>query len=136
MADKKTEKLSKIEELITEIEGLTVLELNELTKALEEKFGITAAGVGAGLLAASASPTEAAAEPEEKSEYNIELTAAGDQKIAVIKAIRQINQNLGLKEAKELVESAPKVVAEGVKKEAAEEAKKALEEAGATVTLK
>ena len=125
-----------IEGLIKDIESLSVLELNELVKALEEKFGVSAA-----LSAAQAPLSGAAAQPEaeaqeEKSEYDVILAAAGDQKIKVIKAVREINQQLGLKEAKELVESAPKTVLEKAKKDDAAEAKKKLETAGAKVELK
>lgn len=125
---------SKIKGIISEIEGLTVLELNELVKALEEKFGVSAAAMTAP--AAAPATTEGEAKAEEKSEYDVILAAAGDQKIKVIKAVREINQQLGLKEAKELVESAPKTVVEKAKKEDAEEAKKKLEAAGAKVELK
>jgi large subunit ribosomal protein L7/L12 len=128
------EKTSKIENIIKEIEGLTVLELNELVGALEEKFGVSAAA-----MAAPAAPAAAEGETgqtEEKAEYDVVLAAAGDQKIKVIKAIREINQQLGLKEAKELVESAPKTVVEKAKKEDAAAAKEKLEEAGAKVELK
>ncbi len=110
------------------------MELSELVKGVEEKFGVSAMPVmAAGTPAAGgAAPAEAA---EEKSEYNVVLTASGEQKIAVIKAVREIKQDLGLKEAKDLVDAAPKEL--GVMKKAdAEEAKKKLEEAGATVELK
>ncbi len=127
------EKKSNLEGIISEIEGLTVLELNELVKSLEEKFGVSAATMAAPAPTSSAQPEAAA---EEKSEYDVILAAAGDQKIKVIKAVREINQQLGLKEAKELVESAPKTVLEKAKKEDAEAAKKKLEEAGAKVELK
>lgn len=118
----------KLQDLITKIEGLSAVELAELVKALEEKFGISAAapsaaGAGAGAAAA-----------EEKDSYNVNLKAAGDQKINVIKVVREIT-GLGLKEAKDMVDGAPKVIKEGLKKEEAEEAKKKLEEAGATVEL-
>lgn len=128
------EKKSKIEEIIKDIEGLTVLELNELVKDLEEKFGVSAAAVVAPATAAGEQP--AAEAQEEKSEYDVILAAAGNEKIKVIKAVREINQQLGLKEAKELVESAPKTVLEKAKKEDAEAAKKKLEAAGAKVELK
>jgi len=129
---------SKIEDIIKEIEGLTVLELNELVKALEEKFGVSAAlsAAQAPLSGAAAGAQPEAEAAEEKSEYDVILAAAGDQKIKVIKAVREINQQLGLKEAKDLVESAPKPVLQKVKKEEAEEAKKKLEAAGAKVELK
>jgi len=124
----------KVNKIIEEVEKLSVMELSELVKGLEEKFGVSAMPVmAAGAPAAGgAAPAEAA---EEKSEYNVVLAASGDQKIAVIKAVREIKQELGLKEAKDLVDAAPKEL--GVMKKAdAEEAKKKLEEAGATVELK
>ena len=114
------------------VEKMTVLELNDLVKALEEKFGVSAS---APVAVAAAAPAEAAP-AEEKSEYDVVLSSAGENKIAVIKVVREINQSLGLVEAKTLVESAPKVLLESVKKEAAEEAKKKLEGAGAKVELK
>lgn len=129
----------KIQGLIKTIEGLTMLEVNELVKALEEKFGVTAAPVafGAGAVPAAAGPSETqAAEAEEKTSFNVVLVATGGNKIGAIKAVREINPNLGLKEAKDLVEAAPKVVVEGVKKEVAEEARKKLEASGAKVELK
>lgn len=132
------EKKSNTEGIVSEIEGLTVLELNELVGALEEKFGVSAATMAAGPASGGpAAPAEGGAgEVEEKAEYDVVLAAAGDQKIKVIKAVREINQQLGLKEAKELVESAPKTVVEKAKKEDAEAAKKKLEDAGAKVELK
>ncbi len=118
------------DELISQIEKMTVVELAELVKALEEKFGISAAmPVAPG---GAAAPAEAV---EEKTSFNVFLKSAGEQKINVIKAVREINQALGLKEAKDLVDGAPKMVKEGLKKEEAEEAKKKLEAAGATVEL-
>lgn len=136
MTDKET-KLSKNAEKVMElVETMTVLELNDLVKALEEKFGITASApmmMGAMPAAGSA----AAAEPEEeKTEFDVVLAAAGANKINVIKAVREINPALGLVEAKNLVEAAPKTLLEGAKKEVAEEAKKKLEAAGAKVELK
>ncbi|MCR4277857.1 MAG: 50S ribosomal protein L7/L12 [Candidatus Berkelbacteria bacterium] len=124
----------KTDKLIDQIAELSVMELSELVKAIEEKFGVSAMPVmAAGAPAAGgAAPAEAA---EEKSEYTVVLSASGEQKIAVIKAVREIKQDLGLKEAKDLVDAAPKEL--GVMKKAdAEEAKKKLEEAGATVELK
>jgi len=124
---------SKVEKLLKEIEELKVLELNELVKALEEKFGVSAAPMAV----AAAAPAAAGAAPtEEKSTFDVVLTDAGANKLQVIKAVREIDQALGLIEAKKLVESAPKEVAKGVKKDAAEEAKKKLEAAGAKVELK
>lgn len=121
------------EKFIETIEKMSVLELSELVKALEEKFGVSAAmPVMAGVAAAPAGEEE---KKEEKTTFTVELTAAGGQKINVIKALREVT-TLGLKEAKDLVEAAPKVVKEGVAKEEAEEVKKKLEAAGATVSIK
>lgn len=134
--DKKVEsKLpANLQKLVDEIEKLSVLEVADLVKALEDKFGVSAA---APMMVAGAAPAGAAAEPvEEKDAFDVVLAAAGSNKIAVIKAVRTLNQSLGLKEAKDLVEAAPKTVVEGAKKEDAEAAKKTLEEAGATVELK
>ena len=117
-------------EFIDAIKELSVLELNELVKACEEEFGVSAA---AGVVVAAAG-AEVAAE-EEKDEFDVELTAAGASKVKVIKAVREIT-GLGLKEAKELVDGAPKVVKEGVSKAEAEEIKAKLEGEGAEVTLK
>lgn len=118
------------------VEKMNVLELNDLVKALEEKFGVTASApvmMGGMMPAAGA----AAAEPvEEKTEFDVVLASAGENKINTIKAVREINPALGLVEAKNLVESAPKTILEAAKKEAAEEAKKKLEAAGAKVELK
>lgn len=119
---------AKFKKLVDEVEKMTVLELNELVKVLEKKFGVSAQ-------AAAAAPVAAAAAGEEKSEFNVELTAMGDQKIAVIKVVKEVLA-LGLKEAKDLVESAPAMLKEGVKKETAEEWKKKIETAGGKVTLK
>ena len=127
---------SKIEGIIKEIEGLTVLELNELVKALEEKFGVSAAAMAVPPTGQAGQNEGEATATEEKSEYDVILAAAGGEKIKVIKAVREINQKLGLKEAKELVESAPNPVLEKAKKEDAETAKKKLEEVGARVELK
>ena len=118
------------QEIIEVIKGLSVLELNDLVKACEEEFGVSAA---AGVVVAAAGAGAAAA--EEKSEFDVELTEAGDQKVKVIKVVREIT-GLGLKEAKDLVDGAPKVVKEQASKEEAEEIKKKLEEVGAKVTLK
>ncbi|MEI8232791.1 MAG: 50S ribosomal protein L7/L12 [bacterium] len=124
--------MSDLNALVEQIEKLSVLEVAELVKALEEKFGVSAA---APVMAAGAAPVAAAA-VEEKDAFDVVLTAAGANKIGVIKAVRELNQTLGLKEAKDLVEAAPKTVIEGAKKEDAEAAKKKLEDAGATVELK
>ena len=118
------------QEIIEVIKGLSVLELNDLVKACEEEFGVSAA---AGVVVAAAGAGAAAA--EEKTEFDVELTEAGDQKDKVIKVVREIT-GLGLKEAKDVVDGAPKVVKEQASKEEAEEIKKKLEEVGAKVTLK
>lgn len=124
----------KIQKLISEIEKLSVLELAELVKALEEKFGVTAA---APVAAAAAPATAADAAPvEEQSSFTVVLKEGGANKIAVIKALREINPNFGLKEAKDLSEKPGAVIAENVNKAAAEEAKTKLTTAGATVELK
>ena len=117
-------------EFIDAIKELSVLELNDLVKACEEEFGVSAA---AGVVVAAAGAGAAAA--EEKSEFDVELTEAGDQKVKVIKVVREIT-GLGLKEAKDLVDGAPKVVKEQASKEEAEDIKKKLEEVGAKITLK
>ncbi len=117
--------------ILEEIKSLTILELADLVKALEEEFGVSAAPVA---VAAAPAAGEAAA-AEEKTEFDVVLTAAGDGKLAVIKAVREIT-GLGLKEAKELVEGAPKAVKTGVAKAEAEEIKNALTAAGATVEIK
>jgi len=124
------------EELIKEIEGMTVLELAELVKAMEEHFGVSAAAPVA--VAAAAIPgaaTEAGAPAEEQTEFTVMLTEIGPSKINVIKAVREITQ-LGLKEAKDLVDATPKAVKEGIGKEEAEAIKAKLTEAGATVEIK
>ena len=122
------------EDVIKFIESMTVLELSQLVKELEEKFGVTAAAPVAVAAAAAAGPVQQAA-AEEKTEFDTILTGFGENKIQVIKVIRQIT-SLGLKEAKDLVEAAPKPVLEKVKKEDADKAKEALEAAGAKVTVK
>ena len=124
----------KFKALVSEIEKMSVLELSELVKVLEEKFGVSAAApmMMAGVPAAGGEAGEAV---EEKSEFDIELVAAGDAKINVIKAVREITGK-GLKDAKDLVDAAPKVIKEKAPKAEAEEIKKKLEEAGATVNLK
>ena len=121
------------DQILEAIENMTVLELSELVKAMEEKFGVSAAAPVAVAAAGGAAP--AAAGGEEKSEFTVVIAAAGDKKIIVIKAVREAT-GLGLKEAKELVDGAPKPVKENVGKAEAEELKKKLEEAGATVELK
>lgn len=127
-------KLSK-DDLISAIEDMSVLELNDLVKALEDKFGVVAAAPAAAAPTAAAPAEGGEAAGEEQSTFNVILANSGANKISVIKAVREINPNLGLKEAKDLVDQAPKPVIEGVNKEAAEEAKKKLTEAGATVEL-
>ena len=119
------------QELIDAIKELTVLELNDLVKACEEEFGVSAA---AGVVVAAAGAGAGAAE-EEKTEFNVELTEVGAEKVKVIKVVREIT-GLGLKEAKDLVDGAPKTVKEGASKEESEDIKKKLEEVGAKVTLK
>jgi len=121
------------DELITAIETMSVLELSELVSALEEKFGVSAAAPVA--VAAAGAPAGGEAAAEAKDAFDVVLTAAGDKKIQVIKAVREIT-GLGLKEAKDLVEAAPKAVKEGAATAEAEEMKAKLEEAGATVELK
>jgi len=116
---------------LTSLDAMTVLELNDLVKAIEEKFGVSAAAAAAPAAAGGA----AAAVAEEKTEFNVVLLEAGANKVSVIKAVREIT-GLGLKEAKDLVDGAPKPVKEGVSKADAETAKKKLEEAGAKVELK
>jgi large subunit ribosomal protein L7/L12 len=120
--------------LVGQIEKLSVLELSELVKVLEDKFGVSAA---APMMMAGGAPAGAAAAggAEEKDEFTVELTAAGDNKINVIKVVREVT-GLGLKEAKDIVDGAPKAIKENVAKAEAEELKKKLEEAGGTVTLK
>ena len=120
------------DQLIQEIESMTVLELANMVKALEERFGVSAQAVAVGGPAAGA-PAAAA---EEQTEFNVELTEAGANKLNVIKAVREIVSGLGLKEAKDLVDGAPKMVKEGASKEEAAKIKEKLEAAGAKVTLK
>jgi large subunit ribosomal protein L7/L12 len=128
-------KLSKTAEKVMElVEGMTVLELNDLVKALEDKFGVTAA---APMMMGAMPVAGGAAEPEEEQdEFDVVLADAGGNKIAVIKAVRELDQSLGLVDAKNLVEAAPKAILEGVKKDVAEAAKAKLEGAGAKVELK
>ena len=118
--------------LIQEIETMTVLELANLVKALEERFGVSAAAVAA----PAAGGAAAAAPAEEQTEFNVELTEAGANKLNVIKAVREIVAGLGLKEAKDMVDGAPKIVKEGVAKDEAAKIKEKLEAAGAKVTIK
>ena len=120
-----------IEQIIEDIKSATVVELNELVEAIEEEFGVSAAAP----VAVAAAPAAGAAAAEEKTEFDVILASAGDKKINVIKVVREVT-GLGLKEAKALVDGAPKAVKEGVSKEDAEALKAKLEEAGATVELK
>jgi len=128
--------MSKVQEILEAVKGMTVLELAELVKAFEEEFGVSAAAPVA-VAAAPAAGADAAAAPaaEEKTEFDVILTAAGDKKVSVIKVVREIT-SLGLKEAKELVDGAPKPVKEKVSKEEAEAIKAKLVEAGASVEIK
>ena len=120
------------DEIIEALKEMTLLEASELVHAIEDTFGVSAA---APVAVAAAGPAAPAEEEEEKTNFDVELTAFGSNKIAVIKVVRALT-SLGLKEAKEAVESAPKVLIEGANKEAAEDSKKQLEDAGATATLK
>ena len=122
----------KLQKITTEIEALTVVEMAQLAKYLEEKFGVSAMPVA---VAAASAPTDTT-DKEEKTSFTVVLTAAGDNKLGVIKAVREILPNLGLMDAKKLVESAPKDLLIDVKKPAAEEAKKKIETAGGKVELK
>jgi large subunit ribosomal protein L7/L12 len=127
--------MSKLEKLVDELSTLTVLEASELSKLLEEKWGVSAAApvAVAAAGAAAAAPAEAV---EEQTEFTVVLTAGGDKKINVIKEVRSVRPDLGLKEAKDLVEGAPQNVKENVSKQEAEDVKKKLEDAGASVTIK
>jgi large subunit ribosomal protein L7/L12 len=128
--------MANLDTLVDELSKLTVLEASELSKLLEEKWGVSAAApvaVAAAGGGAAAAPAEAA---EEQTEFTVVLTAGGDKKINVIKEVRSVRPDLGLKEAKDLVEGAPQNVKENVSKQEAEEVKKKLEEAGASVTIK
>lgn len=127
----KVEVPAKFKDIVSKIEEMSVIELHELVKILEEKFGVSAAAV------ASAGPAAAGAgeEAEAKSAFNVELTSAGEQKIAVMKVVKEVLA-LGLKDAKDLVDGAPSMLKEGMKKEEAEDFKKKIEEAGGKVTLK
>jgi len=120
---------AKFKDLVSKIEEMSVIELHELVKVLEEKFGVSAAAV------AVAGPAASGEEAEVKSTFNVELTSAGEQKIAVMKVVKEVLA-LGLKEAKDLVDGAPQILKEGLKKEEAEDLKKKIEDAGGKVTLK
>ncbi|MBP7006618.1 MAG: 50S ribosomal protein L7/L12 [Candidatus Pacebacteria bacterium] len=121
--------MSKFDSFLKDLEGASVLELNELVKAIEEKFGVSAAAVAAAGPAASAAPAE------EKTEFTVVLASSGEQKIAVMKIVKEA-LGLGLKEAKDLVDGAPATLKDGVKKAEAEELKKKIEEAGGKIELK
>jgi large subunit ribosomal protein L7/L12 len=125
----------KVQSIIESIKGLSLLEASELVKGLEETFGVSAAAASVAVAAAPAAGAGAAAPAEEKTEFNVVLTAVGGNKIGVIKVVREVT-SLGLKEAKDLVEGAPKPVKEGVSKDEAENIKKKFAEAGATVEVK
>jgi large subunit ribosomal protein L7/L12 len=128
--------MANLQDLVDNLSALTVLEASELSKMLEEKWGVSAAApvaVAAAPGAGGAAPAEVA---EEQTEFTVVLTAGGDKKINVIKEVRAVRPDLGLKEAKDLVEGAPQNVKENVSKQEAEEVKKKLEEAGASVTIK
>ncbi|KKP69465.1 50S ribosomal protein L7/L12 [candidate division CPR3 bacterium GWF2_35_18] len=132
----KETKLNKTQqEIIEKVEKMSVLELADLVKALEDKFGVKAQ-MPMAAVTGPVTANAAAAPAEEKDSFDVILSSFGSNKIAVIKAVREINPTLGLKEAKDLVEAAPKALKEGVSKKEAEEAKKKLEEAGAKVELK
>ena len=126
--------MAQLEKMMDEIKGMTVLELNELVKALEDEFGVSAAAA-APMMMAGAVPGAAAEQAEEQTEFDVILTTIGDKKINVIKVVREVT-SLGLKEAKDLVESAPTKVKEGVNKEEAEQVKKKFEDAGAQMEIK
>jgi large subunit ribosomal protein L7/L12 len=134
VATEKKEVPAKFKDLIAELDKMSVLDLSEFVKVLEDHYGVSAAAPVA-MMAGGAAP-EAAEAVEEKTSFDVVLTAAGAQKIQVIKAVREIKPDLGLKEAKDLVDGAPKDVLKGAKKEDAEAAKAKLEAAGATVELK
>ncbi len=129
MEETKVEVPAKFKDLVAKIEEMSVIELHELVKVLEEKFGVSAAAV------ATAGPAVAGEAAEVKDAFTVELTAAGEQKIAVMKVVKEVLA-LGLKEAKDLVDGAPSVLKDGMKKAEAEEFKKKIEEAGGKVTLK
>ncbi len=125
--------MADLAKIVDELSALTVIEAAQLSKMLEEKWGVSAAAPVAVATAAAAAPAEAAAE---KTEFDVVLATIGDKKINVIKEVRSVRPDLGLKEAKDLVESAPQPVKENISKQEAEEIKKKLEDAGASVTIK
>jgi len=127
--------MSKVQTIIDEIKGLSLMEASELVKGLEEAFGVSAAAATMAAAPAAGGGAAAAAPAEEKTEFNVILTGVGGNKIGVIKAVREVT-SLGLKEAKDLVEAAPKAIKEGINKDEAESIKKKFTEAGATVEIK
>ncbi len=129
MEETKVEVPAKFKDLVEKVEGMSVLELHELVKVLEAKFGVSAAAV------ASAGPAAAGPAAEEKDAFDVELTSAGEQKIGVMKVVKEV-LGLGLKEAKDLVDGAPSMLKTGMKKAEAEDMKKKIEEVGGKVTLK
>ena len=128
--------MSKLEQIAEDLSSLTVLEAAELATLLEEKWGVSAAAPVAVAGVAAAGGDAGGAAAEEKTEFDVILTSAGDKKIGVIKVVREVVSGLGLKEAKEMVEAAPKPIKEGVTKDEAEELKNKFEDAGATVEIK
>ena len=128
--------MANLDTLVNELSKLTVLEASELSKLLEEKWGVSAAAPVAVAAAGGGAAAPAAEAVEEQTEFTVVLTAGGDKKINVIKEVRSVRPDLGLKEAKDLVEAAPAAVKENVSKQEAEEIKKKLEEAGASVSIK
>ncbi len=133
MADETVKLNDKLQKIASEIEGLTVIEIADLAKYLEEKFGVSAMPMMAAMPAAAAAD---AAPVEEKTSFDVVLAASGEQKLNVIKALREVRQDLGLMDAKKMVDTAPQTILEGAKKEDAEAAKAKLEAAGAKVELK
>jgi large subunit ribosomal protein L7/L12 len=127
--------MADIQAIANDLSGLTVMQVAELVKMLEEKWGVSAAAAAPVMMAAAGGPAAAAAPAEEQTEFAVHLTSAGDKKINVIKVVREVT-SLGLKEAKDLVDGAPKVVKEGVTKDEAAAMKKKFEEVGATVEIK
>ena len=135
MADETVKLSDKLQKIASEIEGLTVIEIADLAKYLEEKFGVSAMPMMAAMPAGGAAVADAAP-AEEKTSFDVVLAASGDQKLNVIKALREVRQDLGLMDAKKMVDTAPQTILEGAKKEDAEAAKAKLEAAGAKVELK
>jgi len=127
--------MADIQAIVNDLSSLTVMQVSELVKALEEKWGVSAAAAAPVMVAAAGAPAAGAAAAEEKTEFAVHLTSAGDKKINVIKVVREVT-SLGLKEAKDLVDGAPKLVKEGVSKDEAAAIKKKFEEVGAQVEIK